>query len=619
MAPTPPVRLTSDFQLYGNGNVRPHRVRFDPVDPAFLARNGDGTLTFRLLAPPDVVEGTLAVRTGQEVLGYPLRLVGASGTTSLWEVTIVAPAPLFACSFALLLRDGSPVYLSPTGITSAIERLDRFPVAADGLTTHQPPGWTAGAVIYQIFPDRFANGDRSLDPDDVVPWDTVPTSRSMLGGDLAGIADHIDHLTDLGVDAVYLTPIFTSPSNHRYDTVDYLSVDPALGGDEALRRLVKELHAADIRLILDVSFNHCHPRFFAFADVVEHGPKSPYASWFAVREWPVRVRYRPHLLDPDTYWGRHLDRLRRETGIPVEAVEDDGPVIEPTYDTWYGVPIMPRIELSDPAARRYMLGVATHWVREFGIDGWRMDVVRYVDHDLWGEFRREVKAVAPDAYLVAEVMGDARRWLRGDEFDATMNYTFRDLCVDYFATGAISTETFLEGVLELLAMYSPAVTAMNHNLIGSHDTPRFLTLAGDDPRSLLLATLFQLGFPGAPGLYYGDELPMVGAGDPDNRRGFLWGAVESAHHDAVRTLLGLRRRLSPLRSGSFRLVAHSGGAFAFSREEGDRRVIVGINRGASGAALPVGDRTADVLWSVGDVELRDDGLHLGPRAGAVIS
>ena len=303
----------------------------------------------------------------------------------------------------------------------------------------------------------------------------------------------------------------------------------------------------------------------------------------------------------------------------MEAVDDEGPVIEPTYDTWYGVPIMPRIELSDPAARRYMLDVATHWVREFGVDGWRMDVVRYIDHDFWVEFQSEVKAAKPEVYLVAEVMGDARRWLRGDEFDATMNYTFRELSVDYFATGVIGTDVFLEGVLAMLAMYSPVVSAMNHNLLGSHDTPRFLSLAGNDRRSLLLATLFQLTFPGAPGLYYGDELPMPGAGDPDNRRGFDWGAAGSQHHDAVRDLLRLRRRHPALRNGSWRLLARSGDGFVYAREAEGSSVTIGINAGAGSAVVPLEGTGAEVAWSVGDVTVRLDELHLGPRSGAVLA
>jgi len=230
-----------------------------------------------------------------------------------------------------------------------------------------------------------------------------------------------------------------------------------------------------------------------------------------------------------------------------------------------------------------------------------------------------VKSVDPNVYLVAEIMGDARRWLRGDEFDATMNYTFRELCVDYFATGTIGTAVFLEGALALTAMYSPAVTLMNHNLLGSHDTPRFLGLAGEDPRSLLLATVFQVTFPGAPGLYYGDELPMSGGGDPDNRRGLAWDSVGSTHHDAVRRLLRLRRRHFALRHGGWRLLGHKADGFAFAREVGADTVVVGINRGADEAVVPLGGQVPRrMAWSVGDVVRRRNMLHLGPRSAVVL-
>ncbi len=215
-------------------------------------------------------------------------------------------------------------------------------------------------------------------------------------------------------------------------------------------------------------------------------------------------------------------------------------------------------------------------------------------------------------------MGDAGRWLRGDEFDGVMNYTFRDLAVDYFATGAIDTEGFLEGLLEMRAMYSPAASALSQNLIGSHDTPRFLTMAGGDERMLLLATLVQLTFPGIAGLYYGDEVPMLGAGDPDCRRGMTWDAVGSDHHQAVVALAALRRTLAALRHGDWRLVAHAGEAFAYERRLGEERVTVSINRSEAAAILPVQD-VAQVLWSAGEVNPTAGGIRLGPRSGAVLA
>jgi neopullulanase len=261
-------------------------------------------------------------------------------------------------------------------------------------------------------------------------------------------------------------------------------------------------------------------------------------------------------------------------------------------------------------------------VRTLDLDGWRMDVVRYIDHDFWIDLRREIRAIRPDVYLLAEVMGDARRWLMGDEFDATMNYTFRELCVDYFALEHIDTPVFLEGLLEMTAMYSPAVTAMNHNLLGSHDMPRFLTVAGGDERSLLLATVLQLTLPGAPGLYYGDEVPMAGGADPANRGAMEWARLGGSHHRAVADLVRLRRDSKALQTGSWRLLAAVGDAFVYERRLGDEPVVVAINRGRVPATLPIADTstgtgTGRILWSVGSADLAPTGLTLGPRSGAV--
>jgi hypothetical protein len=326
-------------------------VRFDPTDPAFLSRTPDGELVFRVLGPPDVAVAMVVTRHDDVVVGHPLSPVGAAGATSLWEGVVAPPAPAFSYSIALRLGDadtGAPVYLAPTGIASGIERLDRFDVVVADVPAHEAPAWAAGTVIYQIFPDRFADGDPATDPGDVETWDTPPTDRGFKGGDLVGVTSHVDHLRDLGVGAVYLTPVFASPSNHRYDAVDYLHVDPMVGGDAALGDLVETLHRHDMEVILDVSLNHVHPRFFAFADLAANGPDSPYTGWFAVREWPIEVRYRPALIEPGGFEDVHLGRLRTETDLPVAARTDPGPPIETTYESWYGVPTMPRVNLQNP-------------------------------------------------------------------------------------------------------------------------------------------------------------------------------------------------------------------------------------------------------------------------------
>ena len=276
----------------------------------------------------------------------------------------------------------------------------------------------------------------------------------------------LDYLSDLGVEILYLTPIFASPSTHKYDTSDYYHVDPGFGGNDALRELVDGVHRRGMHIILDASFNHCHPRFFAFQDLVRNGPESPYRDWFTVHEWPVRV-------NTGRTWPSRRAQRRRQSRVPavpgnvlevcgveLDTISDEGPLVEATYIAWYGVLDMPKINLSNPETRAYFLDVTRYWLREFGIDGWRMDVARHIVPDFWDDFRRAAKEVNPDCYLLAEIWGNTSAWLQGTQFDATMNYFFRDLVVDYFASERLDTAAFLDGVTNILALYAPQVIAL---------------------------------------------------------------------------------------------------------------------------------------------------------------
>ncbi len=358
--------------------------------------------------------------------------------------------------------------------------------------------------------------------------DRLRTARGFQGGDLNGIVDRLDYLERLGVDVIYLNPVFLSPSTHRYDTVDYHQVDPHLGGDEALRELVEASHRRGMKVILDASFNHCHPRFFAFEDLLEKGQQSEYRNWFKINEWPIRIKVRSPLRAWQREW---LPVWAGQAGLELDYVDDEGPAVEPTYDTWYGVATMPRVNLANPEARAYMLEVAEKWLLDPGIDGWRMDVARYVDHDFWPEFRQVARKARSDAYLIGEFLGDASIWLQGDQFDATMNYSFRDLCIAFLATEQIDGTEASARFARLWAQYPWTVSLANQNLIGSHDTARFLTVAGDEAWRLRLAALLQLTFPGAPGLYYGDEIEMSGATDPGSRRSIRLGPGPSRASD----------------------------------------------------------------------------------------
>ncbi|MGE5573352.1 MAG: glycoside hydrolase family 13 protein [Bacteroidota bacterium] len=410
-----------------------------------------------------------------------------------------------------------------------------------------PPDWAQDAIVYQIFVERFANGDPTNDPPGVEPcWGGTPTRTSFFGGDLQGIIDHLDHLARLGVSCLYLTPVFESPTNHKYDTTDYYRIDPHFGDEEVARRLVDECHMRGIRVILDAVFNHSGFEFFAFQDVLENGEKSPYFNWFRVWKTPIETRPRA------------------------------------TYET-FGTNLwrMPKLATDNPEVQDYLLGVAEHWTRTLGIDGWRLDVGDEVDPRFWRRFRERVRAINPDALIVGEVLHDAPAFVRGDQMDCYMNYPWRDLVVDFFAKRRISPKEFADGLASLRMRYRRQVDRAMWNLIGSHDRERFLTACGGDRRRMLLATTFQFMYTGAPYIYYGDEVGVDGEHDPGCRRCMPWrrSAWDRELLAHYRSLTRLRRRYRALRRGEYAtLVADSADEpFAFARWDTNSCVVVLMN------------------------------------------
>ena len=287
-----------------------------------------------------------------------------------------------------------------------------------GGVSPETPGWVRDAVFYQVFPDRFARSARVPKPANLEPWDSPPTAHGFKGGDLLGVAEKLDDLKDLGVTALYLNPVFASAANHRYHTWDYHQVDPLLGGDAALRELLDAAHARGMRVILDGVFNHVGRGFFAFHHVLENGADSPYLDWFLLDL--ERLRAGKPL-------GAYAEpKLLRRGRKPKPAFEELG------YAAWWDVPALPKLDTRTPAVREYLWDVAERWIR-FGIDGWRLDVPSEIDDDeFWRELRRRVKRANPEAYLVGEIWYDARRWLAGDQFDATMNYPLAKAALGFF-------------------------------------------------------------------------------------------------------------------------------------------------------------------------------------------
>jgi glycosidase len=568
-----------EMKYYGEaGFLYRFDISFRPDDRAFCDLMPDGRVRFRIWTQPGFVEAMLVFNDGKPQ-AVPMERLAEDRRFTYWGAVIrpstVTPTGLSAAggtitySFAFKLPDGRPVYQCQHGIDHSIETLDRYRLDLRSIKPFETPDWAKGAVIYQVFPDRFVNGNAGNDLPGTVPWGSKPAWLEFQGGDLQGITQKLDYLHDLGVDILYMTPVFTSPSTHKYDCSDFYHVDPGFGGDEALRELVDGVHRLGMKIVLDASFNHCHPRFFAFQDLVQNGPDSQYKDWFTVREWPVRVKYRPHRAAQARAGGREmylrfLETFPQVTGVPLEEATDEGPLVEATYLAWYGVLDMPKINLSNPETRAYFLDVTRYWLREFDIDGWRMDVARHIVPDFWDDFRRAAKEARPDCYLLAEIWGNTSPWLQGTRFDATMNYFFRDLVVDYFAVQKMDTATFIDGIGQMLALYAPQVTHCTHNLFSSHDVTRFLYEADEELPRLRLATLFQMTMPGAPGIYYGDEIGVTGGDDPDNRRAFPWHRPETWDRETLeltRTMTRLRKAHPALRVGEWRPVWQGANAF----------------------------------------------------------
>jgi neopullulanase len=444
------------------------------------------------------------------------------------------------------------------------------------------PAWARDAVFYQVFPDRLARSGRVMVPGELEPWEAPPTSHGFKGGDLYGVVTHLDRIRALGVTALYLTPVFASASNHRYHTDDYFRVDPLLGGDAALRELVDAAHAREMRVILDGVFNHCGRGFWPFHHVVENGARSPYRGWFHL-DRDVLSGARSLVAYPGP---EELSRIAvlRAAGAPSGAASRS--VLG--YEAWWDLPALPKLDLDEPSLRGHILDVAEYWLR-FGIDGWRLDVAEEVDIRFWREFRTRVRAVKSDAYLVAEIWRVSPEWLQGDTFDALMDYPLTQAILGLaaqhrLATGidlpweyqgrlaALDGPAFWGHVEAIRAAYGADVMAAQLNLLGSHDTPRLRTLCGGDLDAVRLATLLQLTLPGAPCIYYGDEIGMEGAMDPDCRRAFpaeprAWEAEPSLW---LADLAALRHHSRAMRDGELSLLRAEGAALAYLRHhEGD--------------------------------------------------
>jgi neopullulanase len=482
------------------------------------------------------------------------------------------------------------------------------------------PKWVHDAVFYQIFPDRFAKSKRMPDIG-YEAWDADPTPYGFKGGDLYGVAEKLDYLKDLGVTALYFTPVFASASNHRYHTYDYYNVDPILGGNEALRYLLDEAHKRGMRVVLDGVFNHASRGFWQFHHVLENGAGSPYRDWFHFDE--ARLLGKKH-------WGAYPtdeEKVLLQNGDSKNAIG---------YRAWWNLPALPKFNTDTPAVREFLFGVAEYWIK-FGIDGWRLDVPGEIDDDeFWREFRRRVRAINPEAYFVGEIWHEAQRWLQGDQFDAVMNYLFTAASLNFFASDSLDFDVinkagglsgrvrpmrgdeFAAEVERIINLYPRDIAFAQLNLLDSHDMPRFLSCVRGDKSALKLAWLFLFTIIGAPCIYYGDEIGVDGGHDPDCRKSFPWdeGKWDKSLLEYAKACISLRNGHPALRRGDYARILTGEKIFAFRRDlDGESLTTVfNVSNESKVVELPV--PVSQVIF--GNADLQGTRLAIPARSGVVV-
>ena len=426
------------------------------------------------------------------------------------------------------------------------------------------PQWFKNAIVYNIFPDSFASGTRALSGESKIvevdlesinqEQDSMSninstyksTCKSRLGGTIQGIRENLDYIQDLGFTCIYLNPIFVAGESHKYDILDYFHIDPCFGTDEEFHSLVTEIHRRGMRIIIDGVFNHCSWYFFAFDDVVKNGEKSRYIDWFY------------------------------ELTLPVHRPDDEG--VLPNYSCFAYERKMPKLNTSNQEVQEYFANVCEYWLKEFNVDGWRLDVANEVDRNFWRRFRQTAKKVNPEAVLIGEVWEDSSSWLRGDAFDSTMNYDFRKHSREFFALREINGKQFTECILQMYLRYPKNISLGQLNLLDSHDVPRFLSLCSGDIRRYQLALVFLLLFPGVPSVFYGDEKGIEGITETEYRQAMPWDKIGDVE-GLIKELIVIRKKyFQPSDEFCFRDVVENNDVICLERITKKGSIVIWLNR-----------------------------------------
>jgi cyclomaltodextrinase len=554
-------------------------------------------------------------------------------------------------SFMFVFADGGELFFAtPKGFTGERQAEGgMFHYDTKTLPPFFTPDWAKNGVFYQIFPERFCDGDKTNEQDFkefyyegarklpesgktngeyfhfVKNWydvsgltrspyrtDGKPDYYSFYGGDIAGVTEKIPYLADLGITIIYFNPLNEARSNHKYDPVDYKKLDPHFADEAVFKAFIRKAHENGIRVIVDEALNHTGNYFFAFLDAREKGRESKYWNWYEFKRWPLPKGDIPDPLDYyECWWGFGIHpSLNYDLSRP-NAQENA------ITDIKDAQPNKPLVE--------YLMGVVRYWLGDLDIDGFRLDVPNEVPFWFWKEFRKTVDEVKPDAFLIGEIWGNAMPWMGPHGFHSTMNYKyFRDPVLKFFGQGYGTAAQLDDELAPGRFQYPIQATQVMMNLIDSHDTERYLTTVGNKSEKLMLTALFQMTYVGIPQIYYGDEIGLRGGKDPDCRRTFPWNWEESPRrvkvHDFYRKVIGLRHEYPALRTGDFRTILADGKVYSFLREDDTDRIVVVLNNGgakqkvdlnlgelgfADGAVLVdrLGERTYTVAGGAVEIEL----------------
>ena len=534
--------------------LKANHLKHEPDQVRFNYLTGDGRLNLRLQVQRQGVDKVELIYDDNS------RQLTYYGRNNFYQYYVARFKPTDKFDYYFKITKGDQmVYFGEAGPVTNESEVEVFHFVRDSVQTFSTPDWAKGAVIYQIFPERFYNGDPSNDPEDgewdvygtpveAREWDRHPAQpprgSDFFGGDLQGVIDKLDYLEELGITAIYFNPLHESVSNHKYDASDYMKIDDNFGTNQLFKELVKKAEERGIYIIVDGVFNHTGANFWAFQDIVENGQDSKYVDWYDIYSFPVSP----------------------EKG---------------NYASWHGYSSLPKLNYKNPEVQEHILKVARHWI-DLGAKGIRLDAPTEVPHKFWQKLYRNVKEVDPEVLLIGEVWGDASPWINNNEFDSSMNYNnYRDAMIKFFIGRFKRPGSFVRQLgMDTIRYPEPVVHTM-FNLVSSHDVARYLTLANGNPELIKPSVIFQFTYLGAPSIYYGDEVGVEGGKDPDCRRPMIWDEDKQNKEllSLYKKMIEIRNGYPALQKGSFRILFTDDKQkfLVFEREYQGQRVISIIN------------------------------------------